>query len=66
MCEPVLPETVLSPPEDLRCACGSLLARFEAGVLELKCRRCKRLVRVRIPGGRAVRIELGCPCGARA
>jgi hypothetical protein len=30
--------------EDLRCGCGSLLARWvEAGV-ELKCRRCKRTV----------------------
>jgi phage FluMu protein Com len=28
----------------LRCACGSLLARYVAGGLELKCRRCKRTV----------------------
>lgn len=26
---------------ELRCCCGSLLARVVAGGLELKCRRCK-------------------------
>jgi hypothetical protein len=30
-----------------RCACGSLLARLTADGVELKCRRCKRLVVVR-------------------
>jgi phage FluMu protein Com len=30
-----------------RCACGSLLARLTAEGVELKCRRCKRLVVVR-------------------
>ena len=29
---------------DLRCDCGSLLARRVAGGVELKCRRCKRTV----------------------
>lgn len=28
----------------LRCPCGSLLARLVEGGVELKCRRCKRLV----------------------
>lgn len=28
----------------LRCACGSLLARRVQGGIELKCRRCKRLL----------------------
>jgi len=27
---------------DLRCQCGSLMARVVDGVVELKCRRCKR------------------------
>ena len=27
-----------------RCTCGSLLARLVAGGVELKCRRCKRIV----------------------
>jgi hypothetical protein len=26
----------------LRCECGSLLARYVGGRVELKCRRCKR------------------------
>jgi phage FluMu protein Com len=30
--------------EDLRCACGSLLARRVPDGVELKCRRCKRTV----------------------
>ena len=35
---------------DLRCCCGSLVARWVAGGLELKCRRCKRLVFVPFDG----------------
>jgi hypothetical protein len=31
---------------DLRCGCGSLLARIVPGAVELKCRRCKRMWRV--------------------
>jgi hypothetical protein len=27
---------------ELRCGCGSLLARLVGGAVELKCRRCKR------------------------
>jgi hypothetical protein len=27
---------------DVRCGCGSLLARVVAGSVELKCRRCKK------------------------
>jgi phage FluMu protein Com len=30
--------------DDLRCACGNLIARLVAGRLELKCRRCKRTI----------------------
>jgi phage FluMu protein Com len=30
--------------EDLRCGCGSLLARIVGQGVELKCRRCKRTV----------------------
>ena len=29
---------------ELRCLCGSLVARLVAGGVELRCRRCKRLV----------------------
>jgi hypothetical protein len=28
---------------DLRCACGSLMARLTAAGIEIKCRRCGRL-----------------------
>jgi len=35
---------------DLRCGCGSLLARMVAGAVELKCRRCKRVWRVPLHG----------------
>lgn len=30
--------------EAVRCDCGSMLARHVAGGIELKCRRCKRVV----------------------
>jgi len=37
-----------SPRNDreLRCHCGSLMARVTARGIELKCRRCKRVVLV--------------------
>ncbi len=31
---------------ELRCGCGSLIARFVEGQVELKCRRCKRVWRI--------------------
>ncbi len=30
--------------DELRCECGSLVARIVAKGVELKCRRCKRLI----------------------
>jgi len=33
-------------PAELRCGCGSLMARMVGGELELKCRRCKRAWRI--------------------
>ena len=44
-----------SPPGDCRCLCGSLLARLSEAGVELKCRRCKRILLVALPpraGGR--------------
>jgi phage FluMu protein Com len=32
--------------DELRCACGSLMARVTERGIELKCRRCKRVVLV--------------------
>jgi phage FluMu protein Com len=36
--------------DDLRCACGSLLARRVGSGVELKCRRCKRTVVIPFEG----------------
>ena len=33
-------------PHDCRCHCGSLLARLVGDRLEVKCRRCKRVVTI--------------------
>ncbi len=38
----------------LRCVCGSLMARYVAGGVELKCRRCKRTVVIPIQQTEAV------------
>lgn len=35
------------PNKELRCQCGSLLGRIDAAGIELKCRRCRRLVHLR-------------------
>ncbi|MEW6775122.1 MAG: hypothetical protein AB1405_02405 [Bdellovibrionota bacterium] len=32
---------------EIRCACGSLMARRAPGGIEIKCRRCKRVVLLR-------------------
>ncbi len=36
--------------DPLRCTCGNMLARYVAGGVELKCRRCKRKVIVPVEG----------------
>jgi len=38
------PDREACDPDGLRCHCGSLLARLVEGGVELKCRRCKRVV----------------------
>lgn len=35
-----------STPDQVRCVCGGLLARRLPNGVELKCRRCKRVVMV--------------------
>jgi hypothetical protein len=44
---PVRFDDAPTPPccagNELRCGCGSLLARLVGGSVELKCRRCKRV-----------------------
>ncbi len=37
-------EAACALPQELRCTCGSLMARLLAGDIELKCRRCKRVL----------------------
>ncbi len=39
-----------APCEDVRCGCGSLLARVVDGAVEVKCRRCKRVWRLALGG----------------
>lgn len=40
--------TAAGSEADVRCLCGSLLARLVPGGVELRCRRCKRAVVVRL------------------
>ena len=34
-------------PEQYRCECGNLLAKMASEGIEVKCRRCKRIVLIR-------------------
>jgi phage FluMu protein Com len=43
---------------ELRCGCGSLMARRTTAGLELKCRRCKRVVVVPVDATRDDWIEV--------
>jgi hypothetical protein len=36
--------------DSVRCACGSLLARYTEAGVQLKCRRCKRTVVLPVAG----------------
>jgi len=36
----------VAAPADCRCLCGNLLARLVPEGVELKCRRCKRILRL--------------------
>jgi phage FluMu protein Com len=47
-----------SAERELRCGCGSLMARLTADGLELKCRRCKRLVVVPVPSDEGEWVEV--------
>lgn len=39
--------------EDVRCHCGQLVARWIEDSVEIKCKRCRRLVRIAAPSTRA-------------
>ena len=47
-----------SDPCELRCDCGCLLARKVGDTLELKCRRCKRVVGI----AKIVSTNPSCSC----
>jgi hypothetical protein len=42
---------------DLRCPCGSLMARQTPEGIELKCRRCRRSLLVRLDAAGGVSLE---------
>jgi hypothetical protein len=44
MSEPSRSSSGAAAEHERRCPCGSLLARLRANGVELKCRRCKRVV----------------------
>ena len=65
----VKPETrsvEIQGTEEVRCGCGALLARYVPGGLELKCRRCRRVLCIRFedlpwgPTEEPVELKGGC------
>lgn|GEM_PF-2989073 len=55
--------TSSDPGKDLRCHCGNLVARLVTHGVELKCRRCRRLVIVPLIDNRHVPARPGRPAG---
>lgn len=47
---------VRAPAPALRCDCGALLVRLVAAGIELKCRRCKRVVVLELDALRSGRV----------
>jgi phage FluMu protein Com len=51
----------MTPPskrtDEVRCHCGSLIARIVDGKLELKCRRCQRIGLIELGQKEPVAIE---------
>ena len=45
----ISPGNQLALPEQCRCECGNLLAKMAPDGIEVKCRRCKRIVLIRFP-----------------
>jgi hypothetical protein len=43
---------------DIRCGCGSLLARREPDAIAIKCRRCKRILVIEVTW-RGIRVTRG-------
>jgi hypothetical protein len=57
------PRAPVSAAQDCRCTCGSLLARWVPGGVELKCRRCKRTLQLPVEGLPVARAARGVPVG---
>jgi len=55
-------EQALPPKQEVRCECGSLVAKLVESGVELKCRRCKRLALISFAqfkgGSKAVTVQL--------
>jgi len=45
------------PTEDLRCLCGSLVAKIKKEGIELKCRRCKRVALIPFSEKEQIKLE---------
>lgn len=43
MSRPALADPGVSGSREIRCHCGSLVARITDGKVEIKCRRCQRI-----------------------
>jgi phage FluMu protein Com len=52
-----MPTVHRSRAADARCECGSLLARLTPRGVELKCRRCKRIVVIPLANAPAADVE---------
>lgn len=48
----------MAAERDVRCDCGSLMARLTKAGIELKCRRCKRIVVVPPPPSDGAWVEV--------
>ncbi len=59
--KPLYQEKPLKPTE-ARCECGQLIAKVHGDNLELKCKRCKRIVSITYDRLRETTIILA-PCG---
>ena len=49
-------------PSEARCECGQLIAKIRGDNLELKCKRCKRIVSISYSSLKETEITLA-PCG---
>ncbi len=55
-----------SRSSDIRCHCGSLVARITEGKVEIKCRRCQRigLIDITKPGSEGAPVDVQWLSGA--